>query len=255
MTIFDREPASWQELQDMVGQLFGEIGCEVKTSVEIENVRGKKEIDVFVRDMLSTPVAVYLCECKFWKRAVPQEVVHAFRSVMADVGAHRGYIISSRGFQRGAHEAATNTNIDLVTFTELQAIFCDRWRVTMGLTLMPYADRLFPYWDPSGGRMPKFRWDVSHGRRNNQLMEVFEPFIRLGPHSQMSGFRRKFPIALPAINERGEIGGQTEIRTYRELYDFLERNKDLALYHFQIVYGEIEPSRCEGEYDPRSETT
>ena len=68
------------------------------------------------------PPSVYLCECKHWRRAVPQEVVHAFRTVMADVGAHRGFIISIAGFQEGAFEAVANTNIDLVTFEELQEI-------------------------------------------------------------------------------------------------------------------------------------
>jgi hypothetical protein len=28
------------------GQMFAELGCEVETSIELENVRGKKEIDV-----------------------------------------------------------------------------------------------------------------------------------------------------------------------------------------------------------------
>jgi hypothetical protein len=105
LTIFDRDPANWEELQDMTGQLFDEIGCEVVVGKPIDNVRGAKEIDVFVRDVAITPPAVYLCECKLWKRAVPQEIVHAFRTVMADVGAHRGFIISGAGFQKGAFEA------------------------------------------------------------------------------------------------------------------------------------------------------
>jgi hypothetical protein len=127
LAIFHRDPANWEELQDMTGQLFDEIGCEVVVGKPIDNVRGAKEIDVFVRDVAITPPAVYLCECKLWKRAVPQEIVHAFRTVMADVGAHRGFIISGAGFQKGAFEAATNTNIDLVTFGS-----CRGFSVTAG---------------------------------------------------------------------------------------------------------------------------
>ena len=103
---------------------------------------------------------------------------------MADVGAHRGFIISRKGFQKGAFEAATNTNIDLVTFKQLQEIFADRWRLSMGERLMPFADRLFPYWDPSGGVMPKFQWTDSHRTRHRQLMDAYEPFIHLGPMSR-----------------------------------------------------------------------
>jgi hypothetical protein len=49
----------------MVGQMFAELGCEVETSIELENVRGKKEIDVFVRDVLNTPVAIYRCHTRY----------------------------------------------------------------------------------------------------------------------------------------------------------------------------------------------
>lgn len=237
----------------MVAQLFVEIGCEVTVAKRVDHVRGSKEIDVFVRDTAIAPPALYLCECKHWKRAVPQEVVHAFRTVMADVGAHRGYIISSAGFQDGSFGAARNTNVDLVTFQELQAIFDDRWRVQMAERLMPFTDRLFPYRDPSGGRMPKFQWTASHVERQRRLTEAYIPFIQLGPMSRFQQFKRKFPIVLPALNERGQFDGEVSINTYRQFYDFIDANKDLALYHFQVLYGEIRPHRVAGEYDPAAQ--
>jgi len=144
MHIFDREPGDWRELQAMTGQLFTEIGCEVKVGKRLEIVRGTKEIDVYARDNHATPPAVYLSECKFWKRPVPQEIVHAFRTVVSDAGAHRGFIISNAGFQQGAFEAARNTNTDLVTFTQLQEMFFDRWRVAMGETIYAVCGSTFP---------------------------------------------------------------------------------------------------------------
>ena len=63
-------------------------------------------------------------------------------------------------------------------------------------------------------------------------------------------FRWQLPTSLPAVNERGEIGGTITIDSYRQLFDFIDRNKGLALYHFQILHGEIAPGRIEGEYDP-----
>lgn len=251
MQIFDHEPADWRALQEMVGKLFEELGCEVAIGKRVENVRGTKEIDVYVRDVAITPPSTYLVECKFWKRAVPQEVVHAFRTVMADVGAHRGFIVSSRGFQEGAFEAAANTNIDLVTFRELQAIFADRWRISMGERFIPYGNRLFPYWD-FPGRMPRFKWEKKHVERQRQLMDAYEPIRRLGPLSRMEKFLWHLPITLPAVNERGEIGGVITIDSYRQLFDFIDRNKELALYHFQVLHGEVPPGRIEGEYDPMS---
>ncbi len=101
MSVFDNCPADWRDLQNMVGQIFAEINCDVRVSEPVENVRGTKEIDVYVCDVSITPPALYLCECKLWQRAVPQEVVQSFRTVLLDIGAHRGFIISSSGFQKG----------------------------------------------------------------------------------------------------------------------------------------------------------
>jgi Restriction endonuclease len=249
MNVFDHPPADWQALQNLTGQLFAEIGCRVEIGKTIANVRGAKEVDVCVHDNASVPSALYLCECKHWQRAVPQEVVHSFRTVLLDTGAHRGFIISSSSFQKGAYEAAQNTNIDLVSFEALQAIFFDRWREAMAERFMPYADRLFPYWDYPG-RMPRFRWKQAHVARQHQLMEAYQPLLHLGPLARMQGFRFQLPMILPAVDERGAISGEVRIETYRQLYNFIDASKDLALYHFQVLHGEVAPNRTPGEYDP-----
>lgn len=249
MAVFDKDPDDWRELQAMTGQLFTEIGCNVEVGINLDILRGAKEIDVYARDEGVVPAATYLCECKLWKRAVPQEIVHAFRAVLGDAGAHRGFIISSAGFQRGAFEAARNTNIDLVTFTALQEIFFDRWRVAMGERFMPYADRLFPYWD-FPGRTPRFPWRDDHRQRHDLLIQAYQPLVHLGPVARMERFVRQFPIVLPAVDERGTIQGKVRINSYRQLYDFIDANKDVALYHFQVLHGEVTPNRTRGEYDP-----
>ncbi len=239
MLIFDHEPNDWRDLQALVGQLFREVGCEVEIGKQVELVRGNKEIDVWVRDQHTVPSSEYLCECKFWRRAVPQEVVHSFRTVVSDYGAHRGFLISKAGFQTGAREAAQNTNVQLVTFGELQAIFFDRWRIAMGEHFMLYADRLFPYWDYPG-KMPKIKWGKNHIERQEELVAAYLPLLRLGPLARMRGFVQEFPITLPSLNEAGQVDGQITLHSYREFYDFINANKDIALRYFQIVYGEIE---------------
>jgi len=223
MNIFDNNPETWQELQEMVGILFSEIGCNVEVGKTVELVRGAKEIDVYVEDATSTPHSKYLCECKFWSKAIPQEVVHAFRTVVSDFGANQGFVISKVGFQPGCLRAVENTNIQLMTFDDLY---------------MPYADSLFPYWDPVGGRMPKVKWtdvDVEHQRL---LIDAYLPLVRLGPMDAALGFRRKFPIELPILNDSFEIEGEEIIKTHREYFDFVEANKEKALRQFQILYGE-----------------
>ena len=239
MLIFDAEPTDWNDLQNLVAQLFSELGCEVTVGGRVELVRGKKEIDVRVRDPHTSPASEYLCECKYWNRPIPQEVVHSFRTVVSDYGAHRAFVISRAGFQTGAHEAARNTNVDLVTFPDLQAIFFDRWRVAMGKRFMPYADRLFPYWDYVG-KMPQKKWGKDDVERQQMLIEAYEPLVQLGPLFELGGSVWHLPITLPALDDQGNSKGTITLSSYRELYDFIDQNKDIAFKHFQILYGEID---------------
>ena len=237
--IFDRDPTDWRDLQNLVAQMFSEAGCEVAVSQVVDLARGKKEVDVFVRDPQTTPPSNYLCECKFWNKAIPQETIHAFRTVVAEYGAHRGFIVSRAGFQAGAREAVEKTNIDLVTFQELQVIFFYRWRVAMAKRFRPYADRLFPYWDFPGKR-PSIPWTKAHSEKNQNLTEAYRPLLLLGPHFELRGCVWDLPITLPSVDVHGNVDGEHTLGTYREVYDFIDANKDVALRNFQIVYGEIQ---------------
>ena len=239
MPIFDHEPADWEELQDRIAQLFSEMGCEVKIGERVKLVRGEKEIDVSVRDPQTTPHSVYLCECKFWSKPIPQEVIHSFRTVLSDFGAHRGFIISRVGFQAGAKEAVKNTNLDLLTFDEIQLVFFDRWRIAMGKRYLPYAARLFPYWDYLG-RMPKIKWEKEHIDRRQLLIEAYRPLLRIGTLFEMEGSVWNLPMTLPGLDENGNADGTITLSTYRQVYDFIDRTKDLALKRFQVLYGEID---------------
>jgi len=118
----------WRDLQNKVCQLFKEMGYDT----EIEKVinlagRGKKEVDVYIEDPLASHNHRYLIECKHWEHNVHQDVVHGFKTVMEGAGASTGFIVSKRGFQKGAYEAAQYTNINLVTFEELQHLYGDEW--------------------------------------------------------------------------------------------------------------------------------
>lgn len=186
-----------------------------------------------------SPPSVYLCECKFWSKPVPQEVIHSFRTVLADFGAHRGFIISRVGFQAGAKEAVQNTNLDLLTFEELQALFFDRWRVAMGKRYRPQADRLFPYWDYPG-KMPKIKWNEKHVQRQQLLIEAYRPILHIGPLFEMEGSVWTLPITLPRLSESGNVDGTIILTRYRQVYNFIESSKDLAMKQFQVLYGEID---------------
>jgi hypothetical protein len=159
-------PVDWRALQNSATQILSESGFEARSDVDIPLARGRVRVDVLARDPSATPPATYICECKLWHRAVPKHVVHSFRTVIADAGAHRGFLISSVGFQDGAREAAQHSNIDLVTWSEFQQLFAERWfRTFMVPTLIELGEPLLQYTEPINSRIERAAGALSPERR------------------------------------------------------------------------------------------
>lgn len=120
-------PSDWRRLQTEVALILSECGMDAVVEHPLSLARGAARIDVYATDSENQPPSVYLCECKQWSKAVPQAVVHSFRTVVQDAGANFGLLITSRGFQSGAVEAAANTNVKLLSWDEFQLMFLNRW--------------------------------------------------------------------------------------------------------------------------------
>ncbi|MGO8675320.1 MAG: restriction endonuclease [Limisphaerales bacterium] len=136
MFIKDDAIADWEDLQDKVAQLFDELGCEVQTPFVVELAgRGRKAVDVFARDRRTSMERITLVECKWWNTEVPQDTVHAFHTIMQRSGANEGFVVSKVGFQAGAYEAAQHTNINLLTFGDLQHRFGNEWFLVQKATV------------------------------------------------------------------------------------------------------------------------
>lgn len=147
-------PNTWVDLQNEVFKIFLECGFESETPKIIETVRGKVEVDVFAVDSSFKPAPVYLCECKHWKSAIPQTIIHGFRTVVSDFGANWGLIISLNGYQSGAFEAIKNTNIKLLNWLEFQNLFEERWYKDYFQRQLNYvAEPLIDYTEPINSRI------------------------------------------------------------------------------------------------------
>lgn len=127
-------PHTWQDLQNGVCQIFNEIGLASEVGKVVTTPRGKVELDVFAIDEKSVDKIKYIVECKNWSTSIPQSVVHAFTTVMHEVGGNIGYIISKEGMQAGAVEYTKNTNIMGLSYKEFQrkyfSVWFERWFVT-----------------------------------------------------------------------------------------------------------------------------
>lgn len=120
-------PTDWKDLQNKVAEIFRECGFIVEIEKTIQSARGQVEIDVYAEEEIRGRKYVLLCECKHWQSRVPQSTIHGFRTIVGDIGAHKGFIISTSGFQAGSFTASDLTNIELLTWENFRTAFEDTW--------------------------------------------------------------------------------------------------------------------------------
>ena len=103
---------------------------------------------------------------------------------------------------------------------------------------LPYADRLFPYWDYPG-KKPIDGGKIDY-EKQKLIYTAYHPICGLLPDSEiMHQSKIEYPISVPLIDDNLEQIGKIEINSDRQYFDFINKNKDLALRHFMILYREI----------------
>lgn len=171
--IYNNLPSNWKDLERKIADIFIDVGySDVEVEKKITGVRGKSEIDVCARSKNS----FYVCECKNWNRAVPKSVVQSFRTILADIGASHGFIISRQGFQSGAYSSAKNTNIILVDWYEFQERFEDAWLESVSRFLYKFVTPLFKYTDTL---VPRSIIDLLGESETEYYWKLYSEFINI----------------------------------------------------------------------------
>jgi hypothetical protein len=112
--------ATWQEYQEEAAAFFRSLGLDATTNHSVQGVRTSHDIDVFVRSHHVGFDVVWIVECKYWSTPVTKLHVLALREIVADLGADRGILLCEAGFQSGALEAATLTNVHATSLAALR---------------------------------------------------------------------------------------------------------------------------------------
>jgi len=155
----------WRAFQDRVAELFRTIpGCSVSVGEHLHGARiGTVEADVVARfrgqpnhRFGSRPhhfEFMVIVECKFWRSKVPQEKIFALKTIVEDVGAAKGILVSELGVQAGGMEyLRAPSNIMALTFTELQAFVAGRY---VGTCARCGTQAIIPF-EPDPDRMDQF---------------------------------------------------------------------------------------------------
>ncbi len=171
--IYKELPSDWKDLQQKIADIFSDSGySDVEVEKNVVGVRGKAEIDVYAKNGKD----IYLCECKNWNSAVPQSVVQTFRTIVQDIGANKGFIVSRKGFQSGAKVAAENTNISLMNWYEFQSEMEDTWIDNVGKYLYEYVRPIFKFTDIL---VPKSLTDHLDKDEEKQFLELYNNYKHL----------------------------------------------------------------------------
>lgn len=191
------EPTDWKELQSGVCRIFNEIGLKAEQDKEIKTPRGKVSLDVFAVDPGSVDNIQYVVECKNWKSSIPQSVVHSFTTVMHEVGANIGYIVSLHGLQKGAIDYIRNTNIKGVTYSDFQNHYQGVWiDHHFCPTLGNAADSLMQYTEPINSRRERYKSKLSSKLQEN-FIELYNKYNLFGMALTMISARRLMPQMIP----------------------------------------------------------
>lgn len=111
----------WKEFEKFVASIYEDSeNVIVKHNVtEIGKSESPRQIDVLVLQQTKLHTVKYVIECKRWKAPVDRDVVDKMVATVEDVGADKGAIFTTKGYEDGALKYAKQKNIDLFLVRDL----------------------------------------------------------------------------------------------------------------------------------------
>ena len=238
-------PKDWKDLQTETGKILSECGFTVEVEKKCDSARGNIEIDVYAEEIFIGRKNKVIIECKYWDANIPQTIIHAFRTVLNDIGANTGYIVAKSGFQSGSFNASQYSNIELLTWEQFQDKFEVLWYQKYFSeyveshfdALCSYAEPLVPNWalklqNEDVDRMKHLReeyeeigWVLLYMMKYSQMNT--ENWIRKLP---LSDYIKSSKIPTNILSETG----------YRELIPLLHAYCDPAIEAFHKLKEKVE---------------
>jgi restriction system protein len=189
--------SDWNEYQEEAAALFRAMGLDAATNVTVQGVRTTHDVDVVVKSHHAGFQVQWLVECKHWKSPVSKLHVLGLREIVADTGSDRGILLCEAGFQSGAVEAATLTNVQV---TSLENVRATAGRDISAMRLRELFERMLVcrerYWNiPKQVRIDKgLRQDVGDwGYSGAQVLQTCEDLLN-------RAFRGVYPFSPTTVH-------------------------------------------------------
>lgn len=173
-------PETWQQLQEWVCTILQQCGITAEIEKTLTTPRGSTTVDVFGTDEHSVDQITYIVECKNWNQAIPQTVIHSFTTVMQETGANIGYIISKTGFQKGALQYISNTNIRALTFDQFQQHYLHVWLQHYFIPAIGEISRdMLDYTEPINSYRERRKRELPMGQQE-EFLQLYEQYHLYG---------------------------------------------------------------------------
>lgn len=204
----------WRQYQEDVASYFRQLGFDAKTDVALKGVRTSHDVDVVVRSKHVGFPLFWLIECKDWKSAVPKGHVLQLRTIVEDVGADRGIMMSESSFQSGAVEAAYRSNIQLSSLAQLKLISADAME----------SQKLFHLYARYGAAKELF-WEIpkcariAHLLRTDAFRDNEVPglaILNFADEVLAKAHRSAYPISAVLLNGMETFNNNSEVLTKLE---------------------------------------
>lgn len=229
------ERPDWYQFQEKICNHFNSIGARAETNISVQGVRTTHDIDILVKTNFLGQDIKWIVEAKKWNHKVNKLHVLALRTIVDDVGADRGFIISEKGFQSGAIQASENSNISLTTLSEL---IKETKHFVQREIIQSYKQRLIyletRYWSHSKKNRKAYGlrgeiWDIPVDFSGHRLMLTTRWVIEYAE-------KNEYPIDLETFMK--EKRGELVANNFQEVINWL--NLNLNFLDEKILKAEIE---------------
>lgn len=238
---------SWYQFQEDIKEHFDSLGADAESNIRVQGVRTSHDIDVLVKTRFLGENITWIIEAKYWNSKVTKAQVLVLRSIVDDIGADRGFIISIAGFQSGAFEAANNTNVKLKTFAELKS---DTKDLIEAEIIKTYYKRLLlledRYWSHS--KKMRIKYGLRHHTSDYSMQFTGQQLLTIARIAILAAEERKYPINLETFLK--EQKGEKIAHNFQQLSMWL--NLNLNYFDEKLMIAELKMYKND-DYKPDTE--
>lgn len=124
----------WKQYENEIGELLKNQYPEAEITIDARRngifSKTERQIDVLIERNIAGNKIDIVVDGKFWNKKVDVKAVEDFTGMLEDIGAHKGLLISQKGFSEAAYNRAhfgpSDIELDILNFEQLKQFqsFC-----------------------------------------------------------------------------------------------------------------------------------